>query len=41
MAGGRLVARFYDQPAACYPIWFYFRVEILAGATLLTAAMYS
>ncbi|MBP2322728.1 hypothetical protein JOF56_003113 [Kibdelosporangium banguiense] len=37
MAFGRLVSRVFDRPAAFYPIWFYFWVEILAGAILLTA----
>jgi Domain of unknown function (DUF4345) len=38
MAAGRLIGRIRDRPAAFYPIWFYFWVEILTGAMLLTAA---
>ncbi|QKG27110.1 DUF4345 family protein [Actinomadura verrucosospora] len=38
MAFGRLVSRAADKPAAFYPIWFYFWVE-LVGAAVLVAAL--
>lgn len=36
MAAGRVVSRVLDGPAAFYPVWFYFWVETLAAAALLT-----
>nr|WP_197039710.1 DUF4345 family protein [Nocardia carnea] len=36
MAAGRVVSRVLDSPAAFYPVWFYFWVETLAAAALLT-----
>lgn len=38
MAFGRLAARVVEHPAAFYPSWFYFWVELLGGAALLTVA---
>ncbi|WP_280421087.1 DUF4345 domain-containing protein [Nocardia carnea] len=35
MAAGRVVSRVLDAPAAFYPVWFYFWVEVLAAAALL------
>lgn len=35
MAAGRVVSRVLDAPAALYPVWFYFWVEVLAAAALL------
>lgn len=37
MAGGRLLGRLRDRPSTFYPVWFYFWVEIVAGALLLVA----
>jgi uncharacterized protein DUF4345 len=37
MAGGRLLGRLRDRPSAFYPVWFYFWVEVVAGALLLVA----
>jgi hypothetical protein len=37
MAFGRLVARLVDGPAAFYPVWFYFWVEVIGGGVLLLA----
>ena len=37
MAAGRIVARLRDRPRAFYPVWFFFWVEIAAGALLLLA----
>ncbi len=37
MAGGRLLGRVRDRPGAFYPVWFYFWVEVVAGALLLLA----
>ncbi|MFI7062802.1 DUF4345 domain-containing protein [Kribbella sp. NPDC050124] len=34
MAAGRLVGRVVDRPAAFYPIWFYFWVEVVLAAVL-------
>ncbi|WP_371400789.1 DUF4345 domain-containing protein [Kribbella sp. NBC_00662] len=34
MAAGRLVGRVFDRPAAFYPIWFYFWVELVLAAIL-------
>ncbi|WP_425300202.1 hypothetical protein [Nocardia flavorosea] len=36
MAAGRVISRVFDAPAAFYPTWFYFWVETLAAAALLT-----
>ena len=38
MAFGRLVSGVIDRPTAFYPNWFYFVVEVVAGAALLWAA---
>ena len=38
MALGRLVSGVIDRPKAFYPNWFYFVVEVVAGAALLWAA---
>ncbi|MGV0625262.1 DUF4345 family protein [Mycolicibacter minnesotensis] len=38
MAFGRLVARGFERPSGFYPTWFYFWVEVAAGAALLAAA---
>lgn len=38
MAVGRAVGRAWDRPSSFYPVWFYFWVEVIAGALLLTAA---
>lgn len=38
MAFGRAVGRAWDRPVSFYPLWFYFWVEIVAGAMLLIAA---
>ncbi|MEU0386352.1 DUF4345 family protein [Streptomyces chartreusis] len=38
MAFGRLVARAVERPSAFYPSWFYFWVEILGAALLITSA---
>ncbi|WP_433214559.1 DUF4345 family protein [Microtetraspora malaysiensis] len=35
MAFGRLVGRAVERPAAFYPVWCYFWVEVAAGSTLL------
>ncbi|MFF3667218.1 DUF4345 domain-containing protein [Microtetraspora malaysiensis] len=35
MAIGRLVGRAVERPAAFYPVWCYFWVEVAAGSTLL------
>ncbi|RJL36213.1 DUF4345 domain-containing protein [Bailinhaonella thermotolerans] len=35
MAFGRLVGRAVERPAAFYPVWCYFWVELAAGAALL------
>ena len=35
MAAGRLIGRLFDRPKSFYPTWFYFWVEVLAGAVLL------
>jgi len=37
MAGGRLLGRIRDRPDRFYPVWFYFWVEVGAGALLLVA----
>lgn len=34
MAAGRLVGRVFDRPAAFYPVWFYFWVELVLAAIL-------
>jgi uncharacterized protein DUF4345 len=34
MAAGRLIGRVFDRPAAFYPIWFYFWVELVLAAIL-------
>jgi hypothetical protein len=38
MALGRLLSRLMDEPTAFYPIWFYFCVEVVGAALLVTAA---
>ncbi|MCF0078666.1 DUF4345 domain-containing protein [Streptomyces lomondensis] len=38
MAFGRLVARAVERPAAFYPGWFYFWVETLGAALLISCA---
>ncbi|MFF5258786.1 hypothetical protein ACFY4C_07555 [Actinomadura viridis] len=38
MAFGRLAARVVERPSAFYPSWFYFWVELLGGAALVTVA---
>jgi len=38
MAFGRLVSAVVDDRAAFYPNWFYFGVEAVAAAALLTTA---
>jgi hypothetical protein len=38
MALGRLLSRLADEPTAFYPIWFYFCVEAVGAALLVTAA---
>ncbi|MFB4315816.1 DUF4345 domain-containing protein [Actinomadura sp. 21ATH] len=38
MAAGRLFARAFDRPAAFYPSWFYFWVEVIGGGLLLACA---
>lgn len=35
MAGGRLIGRLFDRPAAFYPSWLYFWVEAVAASALL------
>lgn len=40
MAFGRLVARAVERPEGWYPSWFYFGVELLGGAVLLTVAVF-
>ena len=39
MAVGRVVSRLADKATAFYPIWFYFCVEVVAAALLLSAAV--
>lgn len=38
MAGGRLVGRARERPAALYPVWLYFWVEVVIGGVLLAAS---
>jgi hypothetical protein len=38
MALGRLLSRLADKPTPFYPIWFYFCVEAVGAALLVTAA---
>ncbi|CAM3173777.1 DUF4345 domain-containing protein [Mycobacterium intermedium] len=38
MALGRLLSALVDKPTPFYPNWFYFLVEVVAGATLLATA---
>jgi hypothetical protein len=38
MALGRLISRLADKPTPFYPIWFYFCVEGIGAALLVTAA---
>ena len=37
MAAGRLIGRIVDRPAAFYPSWFYFWVEVALAAVLWLA----
>lgn len=37
MAAGRLVGRVFDRPAAFYPTWLYFWVELVLAAALWLA----
>jgi hypothetical protein len=37
MAFGRLVARAVERPAAFYPLWCYFWVEVVAAGALLAS----
>ncbi|GAA1773035.1 hypothetical protein GCM10009734_97490 [Nonomuraea bangladeshensis] len=39
MALGRLVGRAIEQPAAFYPVWCYFWVEVTAGGALLASVI--
>lgn len=39
MAFGRLVARLRERPGRFYPSWFYFWVELVGAALLVTAAV--
>ena len=38
MALGRLLSRLTDKPTPFYPVWFYFCVEAVGAALLVTAA---
>ncbi|MYS92596.1 MULTISPECIES: DUF4345 family protein [Streptomyces] len=38
MAFGRLVSRAVERPSAFFPSWFYFWVEILGAALLISCA---